>query len=78
MPRILRHHQLVLGWRFTPYLEFRVDRSYEYGSRIERCSGDRRRRARRPDGDEEGPEMSVLSDIRDILDQSRAVLLVST
>jgi ribosome-binding factor A len=33
---VLRHHlSQVLGWRFTPYLEFRVDRSYEYGSRIE-------------------------------------------
>ncbi|NLD43096.1 MAG: 30S ribosome-binding factor RbfA [Chloroflexi bacterium] len=33
---VLRHHlSQVLHWRFTPYLEFRVDRSLEYGARIE-------------------------------------------
>ena len=33
---VLRHHlSQVLHWRFTPHLEFRVDRSLEYGSRIE-------------------------------------------
>jgi len=25
----------LLGWRFTPELEFRVDRSWEYGARID-------------------------------------------
>ncbi len=33
---LLRHHlSQVLKWRFTPQLEFKVDRSLEYGSRIE-------------------------------------------
>ena len=26
----------LLGWRFTPHLEFRVDRSWEHGARIDR------------------------------------------
>ncbi len=25
----------LLGWRFTPQLEFRVDRSWEYGAKID-------------------------------------------
>jgi len=33
---LLRHHlSQVLHWRFTPQLEFRVDTSLDYGSRIE-------------------------------------------
>jgi len=33
---VLRHHlSQVLRWRFTPYLEFRADRSFEYGTRID-------------------------------------------
>lgn len=30
-----RHLAAVLHWRFTPHLEFRADRSYEYGARID-------------------------------------------
>jgi ribosome-binding factor A len=30
-----RHLSQVLGWRWTPYLEFRADRSWEYGARMD-------------------------------------------
>jgi len=37
---VLRHHLAqVLHWRFTPRLEFRADRSWEYGARIDALLG---------------------------------------
>ena len=46
----------VLHWRFTPELEFRTDRSWEYGQRIESILKDIGEYERRPDERGEGTD----------------------